>query len=309
MAKWVAGLAALALVPIGVALAGGLAAAQPAAQAAQPAQPAAEPSAAACDGAPVGIPGTWHCSFDEEFNGSALNTHVWTVQQTANSGFHSGPECFVDTPSTINVSYGNLNLTARKEATPFMCQGPLGVGAYETQYTSGMVSTYKTFNQTYGVFEVRAEIPPFVSRGLQESFWLYPVTAGLPVGPLHTNGEIDIAEMFSQYPSLVIPTIHNNDFLLHPNATNDHCVITDAATSYHTYALVWTPQSMSILYDGQTCLVDNYASQSLLGMQQPFNQPYFISLTQALGIGTNAFDPGTTPLPATTHIDWVRVWS
>lgn len=33
-----------------------------------------------------------------------------------------------------------------------------------------------------------------------------------------------------------------------------------------------------------------------------------ICLTQALGIGTNEFIPGTTPLPATTSVDWVRVW-
>jgi hypothetical protein len=31
-------------------------------------------------------------------------------------------------------------------------------------------------------------------------------------------------------------------------------------------------------------------------------------LTQALGIGLNGFTPGTTPLPATTRVDYVRVW-
>ena len=41
----------------------------------------------------------------------------------------------------------------------------------------------------------------------------------------------------------------------------------------------------------------------------PFDQPFIMSLTQALGIDSNAFDPNTTPLPATTQIDWVRVWS
>jgi hypothetical protein len=40
----------------------------------------------------------------------------------------------------------------------------------------------------------------------------------------------------------------------------------------------------------------------------PFDQPFFILLTQALGVGTNQFDPATTPLPATTSVDYVRVW-
>jgi beta-glucanase (GH16 family) len=297
LTKAIAGLATLALVPLSLTLSGSATSAA-----------ATTPTTTTCDGAPAGIPGNWQCSFDDEFNGNALNTKVWTVQKTSNSGYHSGPECFVDTPANINESYGNLNLTVRKEAAPFNCAGPPGYGSYESQYTSGMVTTYKTFAQTDGVFEVRAEIPPAAAKGLQESFWLYPEALGKAIGPLQTNGEIDIAEMFSQYPTLAIPTIHNNQLLLKPNATNDHCTITNASTQWHTYGLVWTPTSMSIVYDGQTCLVDNFSSQSFLGMTQPFNQPYFISLTQALGIGTNAFVPGTTQLPATTHIDWVRVW-
>jgi hypothetical protein len=41
---------------------------------------------------------------------------------------------------------------------------------------------------------------------------------------------------------------------------------------------------------------------------QPFDQPFMVVLTQALGITTNEFDPATTPLPATTQVDYVRVW-
>ena len=32
-------------------------------------------------------------------------------------------------------------------------------------------------------------------------------------------------------------------------------------------------------------------------------------IIQALGVGTNAFTPGVTQLPATTQIDWVRAWA
>ena len=40
----------------------------------------------------------------------------------------------------------------------------------------------------------------------------------------------------------------------------------------------------------------------------PFDQPFFVALTQALGVDTNVFNPATTPLPATTQVDYVRVW-
>jgi hypothetical protein len=39
----------------------------------------------------------------------------------------------------------------------------------------------------------------------------------------------------------------------------------------------------------------------------PFDQPFFLSLTQALGVGTNS-PTASTPLPATTLVDYVRVW-
>ena len=40
----------------------------------------------------------------------------------------------------------------------------------------------------------------------------------------------------------------------------------------------------------------------------PFDQPFIVALTQALGVGANAVT-AATPLPATTQIDYVRVWS
>jgi hypothetical protein len=36
---------------------------------------------------------------------------------------------------------------------------------------------------------------------------------------------------------------------------------------------------------------------------------FFLALTQALGVGTNEFSASSTPLPATTQVNWVRGWS
>jgi hypothetical protein len=41
---------------------------------------------------------------------------------------------------------------------------------------------------------------------------------------------------------------------------------------------------------------------------QPFDKPFFIALTQALGLYTNNYTPGVTQLPATTLVDYVRAW-
>ncbi|UTI64276.1 glycoside hydrolase family 16 protein [Paraconexibacter antarcticus] len=251
----------------------------------------------------AGVP--WTCTFDDEFSGTSLDGSKWIAQQTANSGYTSGlTACFVNTPDNISVAGGTLNLTARKEAAPFTCTDPYG--NFTTQYTSGMVSTYGRFAQAYGRFEVRAKLPAATVAGLQESFWLWPSNPAL-YGPWPGSGEIDMAEVYSQYADRAIPYIHYNAAAFDPNVTNTSCFISDIA-AFHSYAVEWTTSTLKVIYDGQTCLVDDWNPASPLVKPQPFDQPFIIALTQALGIGTNAFDPATTPLPATTSIDYVRVW-
>jgi beta-glucanase (GH16 family) len=255
-------------------------------------------TASACQGTtPLGVPGTWNCSFDDEFNGTTLNTNNWVPQQTGASGYVNGATaCYVDSPDTISVAGGYLNLTALQVA-PFTCQD--GSNSFSTSYEAGMVSTSGLFDQTYGTYEVNAKLPPSVIQGLQETFWLYPQT--LTYGAWPASGEIDFAEFYSQFPGLDVPYIHYSQSSTDLNATAYDCVINQNA--FNTYGVDWTPTSITVLYNGTPCLVDTPSTGS-----EPFNQPFFIALTQALGVGTNAFTPGVTELPATTQIDWVRAW-
>ena len=94
-----------------------------------------------------------------------------------------------------------------------------------------------------------------------------------------------------------------NQFFQTNVVTNDDCVVGDAS-AFHEYVTEWSSTTITVKIDGQTCLVDHYKPWGT----NPFAQPYFVALTQALWSGTNAFAPATTPLPATTTIDYVRVW-
>jgi beta-glucanase (GH16 family) len=258
--------------------------------------------------------GQWSCSFDDEFDSttgdpSALNVSRWTPQVTARSGYTTGPVadrvCYVNSPRNVSVFRGALHLTVRRESRPFFC------GPAIARYTGGMVSTIRSFHQTYGRFEVRALLPQTTVRGLQETLWLWPVNA-TRYGRWPASGEVDFSEFYSLYSWLDIPYIHyysGPSTLSTPINTNflsNYCPI--SLRRYNDYAVTWTPGRFQITINGNTCLTDDYIPNRGLISPQPFNQPFFISLTQALGIGVNAFSPSATPLPATTSVDYVRVW-
>ena len=69
---------------------------------------------------------------------------------------------------------------------------------------------------------------------------------------------------------------------------------------------------MTTYYDGMACLTDTYApyvDEPRHRRPAPFNQPFFLSLTVALGdFNGDQYRPGVTPLPATMKVDWVRAW-
>lgn len=248
--------------------------------------------------------GNWTCKFADEFGGRGLDTSKWLAQLTSNSGYHSGNECFVDSSNNISVSSGYLKLTVRKEPAPFTCTSPYG--DYTTQYTSGTVSTWGKFSQAYGRFEIRAKFPAAKVAGLQSALWLWPQESKYGAWPV--SGEIDIAETYSKYPDRAIPFIHYNQATADLSVTNNYCMIADVS-AFHSYVAEWTPTTITIKYDGAVCTVHEWNPAAPLLKPAPFDQPFIVVLTQALGIVDNAFDPATTPLPATTQIDYVHVWS
>src|SRR5436853_6435333 len=77
------------------------------------------PSSPTCLAMPKTSGGLWQCTLDEEFDGTTLNRKLWVPITTAESGFHSGPECLIDSPNNVSVADGVLTLTGRKEAAPF----------------------------------------------------------------------------------------------------------------------------------------------------------------------------------------------
>jgi len=247
--------------------------------------------------------GFWSCTFLETFDGTELNQRRWGVTKTSESGFTSSGECFVDSPANVRVGGGVLSLTARRLARPMTCTSPRGT--FTTSYTGGMVSTWARFGQTYGRFEVRARFPAAKTAGLHSAFWLYPANPR-KYGPWPASGEIDIAEFYTHYPDRVVPYVHYNGDKYDPYATNTKCFVS-YPEAFHTYVVEWTPYAITVKYDGKICIRDVWKPIGGQVKPQPFDHPFVINLTQALGFGTNRAT-SLTPLPGTMQVDRVRVW-
>jgi beta-glucanase (GH16 family) len=262
------------------------------------------PSATACGPTIMKAPGRpWRCTFVDDFNGTSLDPRKWMASTTAENGLRGQGDCWVDSPKNIAVSGGALHLTSRR-VKAFSCKSAKHP-SYRPTVTSGSVTTYGRFAQTYGRWDIRARFPRVMTKGSHGALWLYPQEH--TYGPWPHSGEIDIAEFYSRYPDRVIPYLHYRTPFRDPTVTNNECMVADP-WNFHVYTAVWLPGRIVIGIDGRICVDHRVRASRTRAATRPFDHPYTTNLTQSLGVGRNKANGGT-PLPATTVIDYVRVWA
>lgn len=257
----------------------------------QPPTTTTTPTAEGCQPVPKAGGGTWSCVWADEFDGTELNREFWTPQTTAETNSDSNDQdCWVDSPDNIDVSNGVLTLTSRMEAAPFTCQDRKD-GPRTTQYTSATVQTMNKVSVHRGRVEIRAKVTS-KNKGTHGALWMWPQDL--------LGNEIDIAEMYGNWPDRVIPYLHYPLYFLDGQSTNNFCMVDDYA-DWNTYVLEWTPQSLTVLYNGEVCIRSTMAASY-------FNEPYMLVISQMLGFPGNDFEPDMTPLPAHTIVDYIRVY-
>ncbi len=241
--------------------------------------------------------GSYQCSFVDQFDGAALDERFWHVMD----GTSTGAACMVDTPQTVAVSGGSLRLTARPAARADQC--PLRKDGTRASYVTGSVNTFWKWSQQYGRFEARMKSQAVSFAGPQEAFWLWPDTRYSSDTTWPASGEIDIVENYAAYPHLAIPFLHytwnDNGGAKHGLNTAWDCLAPRG--QWHTYALEWTAERLTISVDGKTCLTNTAGATS-------FRKRFIMSFSQLLsGSGVNTFLGGALP-PTTLEVDYVKVW-
>jgi beta-glucanase (GH16 family) len=244
---------------------------------------------------------TWHDEFDLP-DGSPVDPAKWT-QETGNSGWGNNHEREYYTPGTANavIQGGALVITATPQgASSFKCQyGPC-------EYTSARMNTAGKFEQQYGRFEARIELPG--GQGLWPAWWLLGNDISSVSWP--QCGEVDIMENIGSTPSTNYGSLHGPGYSGGQDLTGSYTLPGGATlpAGFHLFALEWDASSINFYVDGV-----NYETRTPAdvpaGDQWVYDHPFFVILNVAVG-GYWPGDPdSTTQFPQTMQVDYVRVYT
>lgn len=131
-------------------------------------------------------------------------------------------------------SNGVLSITATP-AKPGVTT-PAGSGL---TYTSGLITTYKSFSQLYGYFEVKAQLP--AGQGMWPGFWLLPTKGPWPP-------EIDVLEHYGNDPTTVYQTAHTDDGGFN-TSKQVASYLANASGGFHTYGVDWEADKITWYVD------------------------------------------------------------
>ena len=190
-------------------------------------------------------------TWSDEFDGSALDLTKWTHR--APGPRHDG----ILTADAVSVGGGLLTIKTYTQAG---------------KHYSGMIASQNPnltgFEQRYGYFEARIKFNS--SPGMWSAFWLQSPSIGNPIGDPATAGvEMDVAEHRARCVSAPAPTPpstcsagnditnriqqalvwdgYGSDSKSQARLSNPLSGLGNG--SWHTWALQWTPDALTFLYD------------------------------------------------------------
>lgn len=263
--------------------------------------------ATADEKAPRTLPGGWKLAWNDEFNGSKLDTSKWAYEL----GVIRNPGASQTyTKDCVEVKNGLLLLHSKARETRnanFRPGSGNWIGKIRTQpYASGSVTTRGVQEFTCpGRLEFRARIPK--AKGVWPALWTMHVNQyGWPA-----NGEIDILEHISQEPD----TCYSIFRWGRNGGTEEQKVIRttripDYSKEFHTYVLEWDEEVMRILIDDKEAGRVNVADATYPDGNNPLLTPCYIIMNTAIGgVGTWPEQPAADQYPVAFEIDYVRYYN
>jgi beta-glucanase (GH16 family) len=235
--------------------------------------------------------------FDDEFSATTLSS-AWTAVAGGNAS-NRERECY--SPENVSISGGSLHETAAVGSIPGCYCPP--ASSTECPYTSGAIQ-WASLSFTYGTISVRAKFAG--GQGTWPAIWLLGadcqqqtwIRSGPSCDwPAPGSNEIDIAEILNSDDTQVNEQIHTENSSGTRESPGCRATTSDASKRWHTYTLIWTPQSLTWEIDGhEMCRKTSFIPQT----------PMFLIINTAVG-GIGAGPVKNSTLPQTTDVDYVRV--
>ncbi|MFB5190729.1 glycoside hydrolase family 16 protein [Alicyclobacillus fastidiosus] len=214
-------------------------------------------------------------TFSDDFDES-LRTHTW---HTFNQAWPYGGQLQSYSAKNVYVKNGNLVIETDKASLD------------GKDYVSGRLDTKDSFQFTYGTVEIRAKMPS--GQGLFPALWLKPVNH--PVYP-----EIDLLEFVGSKPHDAYVAFHGAAHGAEENVGTMMRMPYDLSQGFHTYELVWKPNSLSWYIDG---------TEIYQITKHVPDEPMYLTINTAVG-GPMAGSPSSqTKFPTFMNVDYVHVYS
>jgi beta-glucanase (GH16 family) len=182
-------------------------------------------------------------TFQDEFNGNALDTSKWTHTFTGKRWDATL------VPEAVSVGNGNLTVKTWSELTS---SGP--------RHYSGVISTNEKFSQAYGFYEARIDFDS--APGTWSAFWVHSwnmtgsVSGDLLDRPDLVGAEIDVIEHRStdqggnDFSSGGYHAVHWNGYGANQQANGTMSWATNLASGFHTFGLLWARDRYEFYIDG-----------------------------------------------------------
>jgi beta-glucanase (GH16 family) len=240
-----------------------------------------------------GPQGNWNIVWSDEFNGTSVNTNIWTYDIGNNGGWGNNElEYYTSSTQNAYVSNGFLHIVALRQSMD------------GHNYTSARMKTEGLYSAEYGRFEFRASLP--AGAGFWPALWMLGAninTIGWP-----DCGEIDVMEN-NTILTEVQGSLHSGS-----DETQVYKLPGGSVTNFHVYVLEWTTGAISWYVDGVRYETQTYWTDSAGTFPTPFNQPFFILMNLAVG-GNYLGNPSTNSInangafPGQMLVDYVRLYN
>lgn len=236
-------------------------------------------------------------TMSDEFDGETLNAANWTPVDAPALLGNGSLQYYTSRSENLKVEDGMLHIIARQESF----EG--------SNYTSARIESKGLFQQKYGRFEARIQLP--WSQGLWPAFWLLgnQCQENDEFGAINwpNCGEIDIMENRGQEPTLISGSVHGPGYSGAQSISKDYTLENDRFdTGFHIFGIEWGESYINYYVDN--VLYNQITPDDLTG-EWVFDGDFYIIMNVAVGGGYSGAPDDSSVFPQEMLVDYVRVYS